>query len=186
MEERYSQALEDLRIDVHLINDDGTDATGEMANLSTIIKDPDGNELIGGTNYTEAIFKEIGSSGTYECLFLKIAPNLAFSLIDKNNSYTLILKSSTVDIGQTSEKVTIRSVTQADMVRVLGLAMENLVEEVLTRDSNGNKLTSTIYLYDSAANATTHDKATGLVASYDISASYSGSLMNLFKSIKAS
>ena len=73
-----------------------------------------------------------------------------------------------------------------DMARVLGLVMENLVEEVATRDSNGNKLTSTIYLYDSAVNATTHDKITGLKATYDITASYTSNLMDLFKSIKAS
>lgn len=72
-----------------------------------------------------------------------------------------------------------------DMARVMGLVMENLVEEVTSRDTNGNKLTSTIYLYDSAVNATTHDKATGLVATYSISASYTNNLMDLFKSIKA-
>ena len=74
----------------------------------------------------------------------------------------------------------------ANIERISGLVMENLVEEVTSRDSNGNKLTSTIYIYDSAANATTHDKATGLVASYDITASYTSNLMDLFKSIKAS
>ena len=185
MEERHSQALEDIRIDIHLINEDGTDATGEAASLSTIIKDPDGNELIGGTDYVEATFNEIGTSGTFECLFLKIDAD-AFISVDDNNSYTLILKSSTAGVGQTSKQVAIRSVTQADMARVLGLVMENLVEEVTSRDSNGNKLTSTIYIYDSAANATTHDKATGLTASYNIAASYTNNLMDLFKSIKAS
>lgn len=186
MEERHSQSLEDIRIDLHLINEDGTDATGETANLSTIIKDPDGNELIGGTDYTEATFSEIGVSASYECLFPKLAPDLIFTLIDKNNDYTLILKSSTAGVGQTSKQIAIRSVTQADMARVLGLVMENLVEEVTSRDSNGNKTASTIYLYDSAANATTHDKVTGLKASYDITASYTSNLMDLFKSIKAS
>ena len=74
----------------------------------------------------------------------------------------------------------------ADLARILGLVMENLVEEVTSRDSNGNKTASTIYIYDSAANATTHDKATGLVASYNITAGYTNNLMDLFKSIKAS
>ena len=185
MEERHSQELEDIRIDVHLINEGGTDATGEAANLSTIIKDPDGNELIGGTDYVEAVFNEIGTSATYECLFLQTDAD-AFISVDDNNTYTLIVKSSTAGVGQTSKQVAIRSVTQADMARVLGLVMENLVEEVTSRDSNGNKLTSTIYIYDSAANATTHDKATGLKASYNIAASYTNNLMDLFKSIKAS
>ena len=74
----------------------------------------------------------------------------------------------------------------ADLARILGLVMENLVEEVTSRDSNGNKTVSTIYIYDSAANATMHDKATGLVASYNITAGYTNNLMDLFKSIKAS
>ena len=78
------------------------------------------------------------------------------------------------------------SAVGVDLARVLGLVMENLVEDDIVRDSNGNKTVSTIYIYDSAANATTHDKATGLVASYDISASYTNNLMDLFKSIKAS
>lgn len=73
-----------------------------------------------------------------------------------------------------------------DVARVMGLVMENLVEEVISRDSNGNKLTSTIYLYDSAANATTHDKATGLVATYNVTANYTNNLMDLFKSVRAS
>ena len=73
-----------------------------------------------------------------------------------------------------------------DLARILGLVMENLVEEVTSRDSNGNKTASTIYLYDSAANATTHDKVAGLKASYEITASYTSNLMDLFKSIKAS
>ena len=71
------------------------------------------------------------------------------------------------------------------LARILGLVMENLVEDDIVRDTNGNKISSTIYIYDSAANATTHDKATGLDASYDIAASYTNNLMDLFKSIKA-
>ena len=74
----------------------------------------------------------------------------------------------------------------ADLARVLGLVMENLVEEVISRDSNGNKTASTIYIYDSAANAKTNNKTTGLVASYNITAGYTNNLMDLFKSIKAS
>ena len=73
-----------------------------------------------------------------------------------------------------------------DLARVLGLVMENLVEDDIVRDANGNKTSSTIYIYDSAANATTHDKATGLDASYNIAASYTNNLMDLFKSVKAS
>jgi hypothetical protein len=205
-----SQAVQDISIRIHSIKDDGTDNTGDAANLSTVILDPAGNELIGITNYTEATFDEIGTTGVYECLFPSAVGNKVFTSVDQDNPYTISLISSTGSIGASSKSIrivsryiwelptvaeiwanTTRTLTSfgtltADMARVLGLVMENLVEEVTGRDSNGNKLTSTIYIYDSAANATTHDKATGLVASYDISASYTNNLMDLFKSIKAS
>ena len=73
-----------------------------------------------------------------------------------------------------------------NVARILGLVMENLVEDDIVRDANGNKTSSVIYLYNSAANAITHDKATGLIESYDTAASYTNNLMDLFKSIKAS
>ena len=205
-----SQSSQDVSIRIHSIKDDGTDNTGDAANRSTVILDPAGNELIGTTNYTEATFDEIGTSGIYECLFPSTAPTKVFTSVDQDTPYTISLVSSTADIGASQKSIRIvsrfiwelptvaeiwsnanRTLTSfgtltTDMARVLGLVMENLVEEVTSRDSNGNKLTSTIYIYDSAANATTHDKATGLTASYNISASYTNNLMDLFKSLKAS
>ena len=68
-----SQAVQDVSVRIHSINEDGTDNTGDAANLSTVIIDPAGNELIGTTNYTEATFDEIGTTGIYECLFSLIA-----------------------------------------------------------------------------------------------------------------
>ena len=205
-----SQAVQDVSVRIHSIKDDGTDNTGDAANLSTVILDPAGNEVEGTTNYTEATFDEIGTSGVYECLFTSAAGNKVFTSVDQDNPYTISLISSTGSIGASSQTIRIvsryiwelptvaeiwanatRTLTSfgtltADLARVLGLVMENLVEEVISRDSNGNKTASTIYIYDSAANATTHDKATGLVASYNITAGYTNNLMDLFKSIKAS
>lgn len=193
-----SQAVQDVSVRIHSIKDDGTDNTGDAANLSTVILDPAGNELIGTTDYTEATFDEIGSSGVYECLFTSIAPNKVFTSIDQDNPYTVSLISSTGSIGASDKDVTIVSqriwelstaaavaAMAADVARILGLVMENLVEDDIIRNANGNKTASTIYIYDSAANATTHDKVTGLVSSYDIAASYTNNLMDLFKSIKA-
>ena len=68
---------------------------------------------------------------------------------------------------------------------IAGLVLENHVEGDVVRDSNGNKLSSSIYLYDSAANAATHDKSTGLVRKYNMTASYTSNLMDLFKVVKA-
>ncbi len=203
-----SQAVQDVSVRIHSIKNDGTDNTGDAANLSTVILDSAGNELIGTTDYTEATFDEIGTSGVYECLFPSAAPNKIFISVDQDNPYTISLITSTADVGSSSKDIGIvsryiwelptvaeiwanatRTLTSfgtltTDLARILGLVMENLVEEVVSRDSSGNKTASTIYIYDSAANATTHDKVTGLVASYDISANYTNNLMTLFKSVK--
>lgn len=193
-----AQTVQDVSVRIHSIKNDGTDNDGDAANLSTLVKDPAGNELTGGVDYTEATFSEIGSTGKYDCLFPLLAPNKAFTSIDQDNPYTVTLITSTADIGSASEDINIVSqriwelssaaavtAMAADVARILGLVMENLVEDDIVRDANGNKTSSTIYIYDSAANATTHDKATGLVASYDIAAGYTNNLMDLFKSIKA-
>ena len=196
--ESKSQSIQDVRLRIHSIKNDGTDNTGDAANLSTVIRDPAGNELVGTSDYTEATFIEIGLSGIYECLFPSAAGDPIFTLVDQNNPYTVTLITSTAGIGSSDKDVNIVSkriwelstaaavaAMAADVARILGLVMENLVEDDIVRDSNGNKTVSTIYIYDSAANATTHDKATGLVASYDIAANYTNNLMDLFKSIKA-
>lgn len=100
--------------------------------------------------------------------------------------YIVVFEATVDSVTAIAQEFLDVSAELASLPRILGLVMENLVEEVTSRDSNGNKLTSVIYLYDSAANATTHDKATGLKASYDITASYTSNLMDLFKSVKAS
>ena len=192
-----SQAVQDISVRIHSIKDDGTDNTGDAANLSTIILDPAGNELEGTTDYTEAIITEIAGTADYDCLFSSGAAVKVFTSIDENNPYTVILVSSTVGVGASPKDInivsrriwelpTVAEIWADDNVaRILGLVMENLVEDDIVRDANGNKTSSVLYIYDSAANATTHDKATGLIASYDIAAGYTNNLMDLFKSIKA-
>ena len=209
MELYKSQVLQDVSIRIQLIKNDGTDNTGDAANLSTVILDPAGNELVGTTDYTEATFVEIGTTGEYECLFPSTAPVQAFTSVDQDNPYTISLISSTGSIGSSGKDIRIvsryiwelptaaeiwanvtRTLTSfgtldANVARILGLVMENLVEDDIVRDTNGNKTSSTLYIYDSAVNATTHDKATGLIASYGVAASYTNNLMDLFKSVKA-
>lgn len=60
----------------------------------------------------------------------------------------------------------------AAAARQLGLNLENCVIESLTGDSDGRMLTGRRRLYNSAANATTNDGVTGLVASYAIVVAY--------------
>jgi hypothetical protein len=64
--------------------------------------------------------------------------------------------------------------TAADISRLLGLSHENTYHH--TRVYSGGKLTSAkIDLYNSKANAQTHDGTTGIVAKYTVTATYSGS-----------
>jgi hypothetical protein len=97
-----AQSLTDIRVRIHSIKTDGTDNTGDVANMSTIIKDPAGTTLTPGIDYDEATFFEIGSTGDYNCLFSLTALNPAFTLIDQNNPYRVILTSSTA--GTSSPK----------------------------------------------------------------------------------
>ena len=74
---------------------------------------------------------------------------------------------------------------KTDMIpRLLGLCMENHVEDDIVRDGAGNKLSSVLYSYDSAASAATHDKVTGLVAKYTVTAAYSANRLTSFKVVK--
>lgn len=119
-----SQAVQDVSIRIHSIKEDGTDNTGDAANLSTIILDPAGNEIEGITDYTEATFKEIGTSGVYECLFLTAAITPVFTSIDQDNPYTVILISSTASIGASQKTIKIVS-------KFIGeLALEATLDEI--------------------------------------------------------
>ena len=68
------------------------------------------------------------------------------------------------------------------MVKMLGLVLENHVEDDITRNAYGAKITSILYVYDTAANATTHDKTTGLLYTYNVTIGYDGN--NRLSSLK--
>ena len=71
-----------------------------------------------------------------------------------------------------------------DITRLLGLTLDNAVEDDVVRDGNGNKTSSILYHYNSAANATTHDKVTGVVGKYGVTAGYVADRMTLFKVLR--
>jgi hypothetical protein len=75
-------------------------------------------------------------------------------------------------------------VTAIDIDRILGLALENHVEDDIVRDGDGNKTSCTLYCYNSAANAIAHDGSTGLVAKYNVTATYTAQRMTLFTVVK--
>lgn len=79
------------------------------------------------------------------------------------------------DVFPSGIKTKTDTINWGDIGRLLGLSMENRVEDNITRDS-GNRMTgSVLYCYNSATNATTHDKTTGLVYKYQTSFTYDAS-----------
>jgi len=98
---------------------------------------------------------------------------------DSSKSFSLLMDPVDGDIAKDSTVA-----KEVSLARVLGLVMENHVEDDIVRDANSLKTQSTIYCYDSAANASLHDKATGLVASYTVLVEYTGILMTRLKVVK--
>ena len=66
-----------------------------------------------------------------------------------------------------------------------GLCLDNHVEDDIVRDSNGNKTSSTLYFYDTAANTALHDGATGLIDKLNVAVTYVDGKMTLLKGTKA-
>jgi len=95
-----------------------------------------------------------------------------------------ILLSMLTEIKAKTDNLPADPASQASMNRLLGLALENHVEDDIVRDAAGNKLSSVLYLYDSAANATAHNKSIGLLAKYNVTAAYSGGKMATFRVVK--
>ena len=71
--------------------------------------------------------------------------------------------------------------TDAKLARVFGLCLGNMVEDDIARDGDDNKTQSVLYLYDSKANAVTHDKITGLVGKYEANFTYAAALLSLMR-----
>jgi len=63
-------------------------------------------------------------------------------------------------------------------------AMKNQVLDECVYDANGLMTAGVMYIYNSAANAVTHNKVTGLLKKYNVSSAYTGKLANLFKIVE--
>lgn len=110
---------------------------------------------------------------------------------------TVLAKEATVNtrlasVGYTSPdnagiaaiKAKTDTINWQDVTRLLGLTLDNHVEGDIVRDGSGNKTSSILYAYDSAANATTHDKVTGLIGKYNATFSYTAGKMSLGKIVR--
>lgn len=88
-----------------------------------------------------------------------------------------VVASNMVDVSGLAQEST--------LLRGLGLMMENHVEDDIVRNSQGLKTSSNFYLYDSKAHALTHDKSTGLLATYTVAVTYNAAWqITLFKVMK--
>ena len=142
MDLRKLQAVADAILRIPLINEDGSQAVGEAANLSTKIIAPDGTALIG---FTEATFSEPNNDGVYVAIFPSTAANKAFTLEDQANPYTVVLDSSTAGVEPTSIDVWISSLLPWEFAsEVTSLTILAAVEP------QGNRLV-TIHIEDSGA-----------------------------------
>jgi hypothetical protein len=72
------------------------------------------------------------------------------------------------------------------LARLLGLSQDNWVMDDTTYDGSCNLTAATLYLYDSAPHATTHDKATGLIGKYTMSGAFTGASLTLAKQVRVS
>ena len=176
MELYKSQTLQNVSIRIHSIKNDGTDNTGDVANLSTVILDPAGNELEGTTDYTEATFDEIGTTGEYECLFPSTAPVRAFTSVDQDNPYTVKLVTSTADIGSSGPshvrvvsvypwENALEATNQDILAQVTGTG--NRVIPIHVQDTGGNPLQDVLIRIGDASKTTEVDGDTSAFALND-------------------
>jgi hypothetical protein len=86
------------------------------------------------------------------------------SVTDNSNGSTVVALADTPTV--------LHAATDALLNRVLGLQKENSYIHTTTFDANDRLLTAQIDLYDSKANADTHDGSTGIVAKYTYTATY--------------
>lgn len=147
------------------------------------------NTIVHVTNFSgDLVIDNLGQSGT-DILDIrghgKIILNASCvgGTINWDGHFTIENNGSGITIN--ADDITTVAVAMAAKVdRIIGLTLENHVEDDIVRDGDGNKTSCVIYCYDTAASATTHDKVTGLTASYTMAATYSVGRMSLFKVTK--
>ena len=175
------------------INDATPTSTSFITTLTSTIDDFYNDQCITVTDDTYLIGQSRVVSA-YNGTTKEITVDEGFSQAPLNGSDFIIFTPHVHPISQIVDAVwdepltghTTAGTSGLGILKILGLTLENHVEDDIVRDANGNKTGSTLYSYDTAANATTHDKATGLIASYTVTGTYdSDDKMTLLKSLKA-
>lgn len=142
---------------------DGNVVTGLVdGNFTRDLYDPDDTEVSGSVTVT---ITELGD-GKYKATF---TPNKAGSWILTVYHSTYFPGGKIANYLCVSEDITD---AHSKLNRLLGLTHENIwVEHTWT---GNNHTSSVVELYDSKANAQTHDGSTGLIAKYTVTVTYSG------------
>lgn len=127
--------------------------------------------------YTVVLYKQLGGSPTPSADTL--IGNGELVIKDDQETYRDVMISSRL------AAIDYTAPDNAGIQRLLGLALENHVEDDIVRDGSGNKTSSILYCYDSAAHVSAHvaggGGGTGLIAKYQTSFSYAGGRMTLNK-----
>jgi len=142
--------------------------TGESGNVVTRLTH-------NGANASEAVtVSEIGSTGRYEATFTPTSLGTYKLTVDKTGiSADTRIEVSDPWIVEESDLDDIHG----DIKRALGLLGDNSVIDYDWTDTNND--VATIWIYDSKANAQTHDEVTGLLYKYAVACTFTGRLANI-------
>lgn len=130
-----------------------------------------------GTNVGSAVstgFVEIGASGNYLWTYTAFPAGHRGGCKFYSNAAPTVFLAFVAINPEEGEHV----------ARLLGLSQDNWVMGDTVYDGNGNLTAATIYVYDTAAHATTHDGVTGLVYKWTISGVFSGTSLTLAKQLR--
>ena len=157
----------------YLLNDaDGTFSDGPTDHYLSLTE----HTVIKG-KYTVSESRQIWLDGVYDITFYQQVGGSPSELLDT------IIGSGLMCISDDTEITP--SIVKSGLDRALGLMFENHVEDDIVRNVDGLKTSSTIYLYDTKANAVAHDKATGVISKYSVTVSYdTDNLVSLLKITK--
>lgn len=120
---RKLQSQADIVIRIPLETSTGNTASGlDLASLSTVLDSPSGVPLSPGIDYSEASFSEINNSGVYRCRFYSDATALAFTEINQDTPYHLVLDSTVAGIKPKGVDVCITDAYSWELARAADVA----------------------------------------------------------------
>mgnify|MGYP001615774847 CR=1 FL=1 len=158
--------------------------TGKTGNYRVQIDATTANGFEVNKSYNVVAAATTDKSGKGVIGTFKVRGNHVGELASQTTTETILTESQSHPTLAEIEATTVLA-KEATLSRILGLALDNHVEDTIVRDGNGNKTSSILYAYNSAANAITHDGVTGLTGKYNVAATYSGNDMTLFKVTRA-